>query len=1371
MPSAADFLARFSDNQPGSTPAPAPTADSFLAKFEGAPAKKSITDTTDKLFGAGEAALAVGSEFTSGAYGYVTGAIGGTLEAIAKGQLGTTEGLDTAGKRAAAGSESLTFEPRGEKGQEYADFINRLIRDSGAMGIDPAMLMRMTPGPTAKQAARGATARAPGEVDPGIAKAEARVPETPSGPPQDRPFPIPPVELTPEQRFDVAQEAARGGAKDAEALRQAHLEDNAGAKAVESPFPAEAGDISAIGAKKPGHTTATDFLDRFEKSPEAEVTEKLARGEELTAEEKAAYPALVELERVKREMAAAREEKAQRLAQAPAVESSEMGQKAPEIAPKTAETVISEKQGGEARSPTPAVDKSLSPIGQLLHDYNEGSEAITTPRDILERVEAMDDVPKKVQKAAAKYRKAIDEDYEEYAGRGDVEPHEEAFMEALEQSERDAEATAEKKLQRSLAAQKRHKEGRRIDVLNDDLPTIAGKLGGLSRQALLDLGHDPKDIDAYFKSAHMTSPAVRAKGGISLETLAEELDQLGYQVRDENGNIDTHKVHDLIDEHISGNRVFTDEGRVEQAQRAAVENALAAAKEEYEKRVDVTKRMLKNDPSRLASKLKGLGMKYASEKRQITGELTGRERAKQEAREKGNYKGKEVIVDGELATVTANPFGRVTVEFVSDGRKKTVDADQVTSAADHAKATEEAAAAKDLEEFGPGTLGANAFLNPKVISGAVSKALRAVLGEPGQYRNFFGPIRDAEQHGVARVERWAAGEGKMIRDAFPTKQAREDLTMRLIKDNAAGLTEQQAAVFRKLQANYEAMLQYIRGAERDVGERAGYSPQIWDLRDKKTREYIEAARAARTDAEFQTKIQKMLAEGDRRGDATSQFMLKRSIPDVIEGMQRGLKPKSLDAADLFETYSRSIATAVERGKTVKSLMELQFDEGESAVIPREQAPRNYVKVDSPELEGFRVHPDIAPAVRVLMESNDPGVITKAWQTLAYTAKRALVSYSFFHPKALFEADIGAGGNPATAKGRIEAALKVYRDAKLGDDIDLGLGAGLKIGAPIEDVLGRDRFKGLFDIGAEYAGKVKLDLPFKIAKEMDEKIQKFTWDYVHTGLKLDTFLRKLGDLREKNLKAEKPISEKEMARQAAEFTNSTFGGLNWERMIDSFDTPIARRVMSSVLSKQGRSLMQSTLFAPDWLVSTMGSWTNALPLAERNALKQNLAQRYLVRSAIVTFSIGNALNYYFTGHSMFDNEPSGKDKSFGARLKAKTEVQLGDGRRVQLAKHFMEMPHAIADPLQFAFNKLNPVVAEPFEQLANRQWLSSTYAPPITTKKDAHPALKRAEHASGKFLPITGRGILDQGASGLGGFFGFPVYGMTAEQKAKAKAER
>lgn len=107
-----------------------------------------------------------------------------------------------------------------------------------------------------------------------------------------------------------------------------------------------------------------------------------------------------------------------------------------------------------------------------------------------------------------------------------------------------------------------------------------------------------------------------------------------------------------------------------------IEAELADAKMDHESRVAFYKRNNFDNPEQMGKNIKGAGMQYAAKVRQITGELTAKEHAAKISREAGNYIGKPVMVDGKPATVTANPFGRVSVQF-EDGAKKTVDADQV----------------------------------------------------------------------------------------------------------------------------------------------------------------------------------------------------------------------------------------------------------------------------------------------------------------------------------------------------------------------------------------------------------------------------------------------------------------------------------------------------------------------------------------------------------------------------------------------------------------------------------------------------------------------------------------------------------------------
>lgn len=103
---------------------------------------------------------------------------------------------------------------------------------------------------------------------------------------------------------------------------------------------------------------------------------------------------------------------------------------------------------------------------------------------------------------------------------------------------------------------------------------------------------------------------------------------------------------------------------------------LAKAKEEFESEKRYAHQWDKKDPERVQKELKAAGMRYAAKKRQITGNLTAKETQAKESKERSNFVGKKVTVDGRNAVVTGNPFGKVSVKF-EDGTKKTVAQDQI----------------------------------------------------------------------------------------------------------------------------------------------------------------------------------------------------------------------------------------------------------------------------------------------------------------------------------------------------------------------------------------------------------------------------------------------------------------------------------------------------------------------------------------------------------------------------------------------------------------------------------------------------------------------------------------------------------------------
>lgn len=133
---------------------------------------------------------------------------------------------------------------------------------------------------------------------------------------------------------------------------------------------------------------------------------------------------------------------------------------------------------------------------------------------------------------------------------------------------------------------------------------------------------------------------------------------------------------------------------------------------------------------RAEEEYKGMAMRIAAVKREITGLLTEKEQAAKEKREKSNYIGKEVSVDNRAAKVTGNPFGKVKVQF-EDGTEKTVEPEKIqdvrpkqprTRATNpeirNSKLYKEARAAA-VELFGPKTglksiVGERAILSPKI---------------------------------------------------------------------------------------------------------------------------------------------------------------------------------------------------------------------------------------------------------------------------------------------------------------------------------------------------------------------------------------------------------------------------------------------------------------------------------------------------------------------------------------------------------------------------------------------------------------------------------------------------------------------------------
>lgn len=79
------------------------------------------TSALEKIGGAGEAALALGTGATTGAAGYVGGVLSGLYNALKSGEYGTEQGAELVKKTAEEMAQMGTYEPRTETGKEYAE--------------------------------------------------------------------------------------------------------------------------------------------------------------------------------------------------------------------------------------------------------------------------------------------------------------------------------------------------------------------------------------------------------------------------------------------------------------------------------------------------------------------------------------------------------------------------------------------------------------------------------------------------------------------------------------------------------------------------------------------------------------------------------------------------------------------------------------------------------------------------------------------------------------------------------------------------------------------------------------------------------------------------------------------------------------------------------------------------------------------------------------------------------------------------------------------------------------------------------------------------------------------------------------------------
>lgn len=695
-------------------------------------------------------------------------------------------------------------------------------------------------------------------------------------------------------------------------------------------------------------------------------------------------------------------------------------------------------------------------------------------------------------------------------------------------------------------------------------------------------------------------------------------------------------------------------------------------------------------------------------------------------------------------------------------------------------------------------------LSPKGAAEAIAKAFES------DKRIRVDQFADAHDAGMATAERAIWQQARAVAQAAP-KEADLNLITTAIQHNAIAQLPERLQAPAQIARNFFAEMAQQgtkSGVLKDLID--DYVTNLWDLTGKNKEVWDGIVSRA----------------GGPSMSPESRFALKRQIANLEVGKKLGLTPLTENVAQIMSIYGKSLARSIENAKMIKSLKDATDPTtGLKLLIGSEKAPHGYVSIDSPQLSGMRVHPDIAPSLKFIFDRENSGVVLQGIQAMNTAVKRSAVMLSLFHAKALLDgftgamdlnkkmiatgagvgaaygladdknplpyALIGAGTAMMAAGGKTvgQAAapklfgeniyLKQLREGKAGDLVGELLNSGLKVslekGKLVDEDIGGSFYTGMTALQKGLDAVLPgTGLPIKGLIELNHGVDGFMWERLHAGMKLTVAAQKLEQLVMNNAKAHAKDpsvelkSRAELAAQASSFTNDIFGGLNWRKIAEDTHSKLGRDLALQVYSPSGRRVAQLAIFAPDWTVSTTRAATQAFSPSMTDLNPVKLAKTFTEPQNAIglhrQYMVRSAL-YYATVANGINYALSGH---YVWDNKDWTTIDLGDGRTMQWSKHMMEPIHWITKSAQQAANKLGFIPKETITQLTGKEYISAYgRSPPMDTSVGG-----RLAHMGKSVTPISAQGAFS-GEASVGGavssVLGVPIYGKTLTERTEAKA--
>jgi len=514
----------------------------------------------------------------------------------------------------------------------------------------------------------------------------------------------------------------------------------------------------------------------------------------------------------------------------------------------------------------------------------------------------------------------------------------------------------------------------------------------------------------------------------------------------------------------------------------------------------------------------------------------------------------------------------------------------------------------------------------------------------------------------------------------------------------------------------------------------------------------------------------------KRFTTKSSFLKKRFFSSIGEAQkyfkEQGIdaRLKTTDVATLYEIYAESMIKAIENQRFLKALYKMKVD-GVKVIQRSDKAPKDYIIIESVELMraiGHKgkdgqliisklpgaVHPEIAKAVKSIVENPFSNDYIKNYILIGAFMKRSMLSFSFFHHMSLLKSAFGAGIG-FKALNLLFNPVKVMRFFKYGENpafekmelVKDAIKDGVKM-APLGEA-----HRTLVQRALQTAELRVKNYPgasqfIKGFRKFNDIFDKHLWDYYHTTIKVlahASYKKQALKMFNKNKKMT-PEELTKLGRDVGKLTNNTMGGQAYEVLMRHPNT------------QQG---LQMLILAPDWTESVLKQ--SMAPLYPFGTVTGALGRRYWLKAGFAVYGTSNAINYANTqrilgeGKFMWDND-----------LGHEWEVFVGiddKGRRryATPAKQFSEIHRYFTNPGEIIGNKLNPNLRLLIEHTTGESTGTIFTKDEFKLPFEGQVApIKRIKHTAKTVLPLSVKGMF----SGRQSLLAFPVKTVSAHSIIK-----